>query len=429
MMSLILTVGFIVLMCLRVPVSMAIALSTLPPLLLLDRNLVVLPQFMLEGMNSAALLAVPFFILAGNLFNALGLSRRIWDFAQSVVGHLRGGLGHVNVLANMIFAGISGSALADAVALGTIGIPAMEKAGHRRAYATALTLCASVMGPMIPPSINLLIYGAITGESIGRLFLAGVIPGVVIGIAMMATVYVLSRTGYDAAPLLAREKLTVIARRFTVSAPGLAIPFIVFVGMSFGVLTPTEVGVVCIAYALVLGLVYREASLAAVYKSLVESARSTVTIMYIIAVSTVAGWIYTYDGVAQALAHAMLSLTDNKLLILLMINVFLIVMGCILEPIPVLILTVPIFVPVIKMLGVDPIHFGIIVNLNITLGIIHPPIGIGIYVMMGIVDVKFGELSRACIPFLLTLLSCLLLFTYVPEISLWLPNLVMGPQR
>src|SRR5437764_5795012 len=170
MMSLILTVGFVVLMFLRVPVSMAIALSTIPPLLLLDRNLIVIPQFMLEGMTSAPLLAVPFFILAGNLFNVMGLSRRIWDFAVSLVGHLRGGLGHVMVVANMIFAGISGSALADAAGLGVIGIRAMERKRHSPYYATALTLCSSVIGPMIPPSINLVIYGVIAQESIGRLF-------------------------------------------------------------------------------------------------------------------------------------------------------------------------------------------------------------------------------------------------------------------
>ena len=429
MMSLILTVGFIGLMFLRVPVSMAIGLSTIPPLLLLDRNLIIIPQFMLEGMNNAPLLAVPFFLLAGNLFNVLGLSRRIWDFALSVVGHIRGGLGHVMVISNMVFAGISGSALADAVALGTIGIPAMERAGHRRSYATALALCTSVIGPMIPPSINLVIYGVTAGESIGRLFLAGVVPGIVIGIAMMATVYFLAVTGRESVPVLARMPVTVMARRFAISSPALAVPAIVFVGMGLGLITPTEVGIACIVYALILGLAYREASPGTVYASLVDSARSTITIMFIIAVSTVAGWIYTYDGVAQSLANLMLSITDNKLVILLLINLFLLVMGCILEPIPVLILTTPIFLPVIKLLGVDPVHFGIIVNLNITIGIITPPMGIGLYVMMGIVDIKFEDLVRACIPFMVPLIGCLLLFTYVPEISLWLPDLIMGPQR
>ena len=429
MMSLILTVGFVVLICLRVPASMAIALATLPPLLLLDRNLMVLPQFMLEGMTSAPLLAVPFFILAGNLFNVLGLSRRIWDFAQALVGHLRGGLGHVMVVSNMIFSGISGSALADAAGLGVIGIPAMERAGHRRAYAAALTLCASVIGPMIPPSINLVIYGVMAQESIGRLFLAGVVPGIIIGLAMMATVHYLAVRGYETVPILPRSSLRVVASRFAVGSPTLVVPFLILAGMGFGWITPTEVGVACAAYAILLGLVYREASLGAVYGCLVDSARATVTIMVILAVSTVAGWVYTYDGVAQALAERMLALTDDKLLVLLLINVFLLVLGTVLEPIPLLILTTPIFLPVVKALGVDPVHYGIVVNLNVTLGMITPPVGIGLYMMVGIADIKFEPLVRACMPWFVPLIACLLLFTFAPGLSTWLPNLVMGPSR
>jgi len=429
MMSLILTVGFVVLMFLRVPVSMAIALSTIPPLVLLDRNLIVIPQFMLEGMTSAPLLAVPFFILAGNLFNVMGLSRRIWDFAVSLVGHLRGGLGHVMVVSNMIFAGISGSALADAAGLGVIGIPAMERKGHSRAYATALTLCSSVIGPMIPPSINLVIYGVIAQESIGRLFLAGVVPGFIIGFVMMGMVYYLAMTGREVAHVAPRQPPAVVARSFLTSSPTLVVPFLVLAGMGFGIITPTEVGVACTGYALVLGWLYREASLRSVYECFVDSSRATIMIMFIIAVSTVAGWIYVYDGVAQTLAEAMLSVSDNKWVVLLLINIVLLILGCILEPIPVLILTTPIFLPVVKTLGVDPIQFGIIVNLNITIGIITPPMGIGLYVMMGIVDIKFEDLVRACLPFLIPLIACLLLFTYVPALSTWFPDLVMGPAR
>ena len=426
MMSLLLTVLFVGLMFLRVPVSMAIGLAVLPPLLILDRNLVLIPKYMLDGVASPALLAVPFFILAGNLFNALGLSRRIWDFALALVGHLKGGLGHVMVISNMIFAGISGSALADAAGLGVIGIPAMERNGHRRSYATALTLCSSVIGPMIPPSINLVIYGIIAQESIGRLFLAGVIPGIVIGLAMMAMVWWMAATGREVGHVQPRRSVGDMGRSAVAGAPALVVPAIVLVGMGFGVITPTEVGVACVAYALLVGWLYRESGWRRIYDSLVESTRSTVTIMYIIAVSTVAGWIYTYDGVAQAIADGMLALTDSRIVILLLINLFLLFLGCILEPIPVLILATPIFLPVVAKLGVDPVHFGIVVNLNITIGIITPPMGIGLYVMMGIVDIRFGDLVKACLPFFVPLLGCLLLFTYVPEVSLWLPDLLMG---
>jgi len=245
----------------------------------------------------------------------------------------------------------------------------------------------------------------------------------------MATVYFLAATGRESVPVMKRMPVRVMARRFAISSPALAVPVIVLVGMGFGIITPTEVGIVCIVYALLLGLAYREASPGTVWASLVESSRSTITIMFIIAVSTVAGWIYTYDGVAQSLASAMLALTDNKLVILLIINVILLFLGCILEPIPVLILTTPIFLPVVKELGIDPVHFGIMINLNITIGMITPPMGVGLYVMMGIIDIKFEHLVRACLPFMVPLIGCLLLFTFVPELSLWLPDLVMGPQR
>jgi len=279
---------------------------------------------------------------------------------------------------------------------------------------------------MIPPSINLVIYGIVAQESIGRLFLAGVVPGIVIGLAMMATVWWLAVTGREVGHLQPRRRVGEMGMSAIVNSPALVVPGIVIAGMGFGVITPTEVGVVCVFYALAVGWLYRESSWRKIYESLVESTRSTVTIMFIIAVSTVAGWIYTYDGVAQAIADGMLSLTDSRIVILLLINVFLLIMGCILEPIPVLILATPIFLPVIAKLGIDPVHFGIVVNLNITIGIITPPMGIGLYVMMGIVDIRFGELVKACLPFFVPLIGCLLLFTYVPEISLWLPNLLMG---
>jgi tripartite ATP-independent transporter DctM subunit len=429
MMSLLMTMSFIALMFLRVPVSMAIGLAALLPLALLNRNLIVIPQFMLQGMSSYTLLAVPFFILAGNLFNTLGLSRRIWDFAESLVGHIRGGLGHVMVLANMIFAGISGSALADAAGLGAMGIPAMMRRGYARAYSAALTLSSSVIGPMIPPSINLVIFGVIAQESIGRLFLAGVIPGFLIGFAMMGMVYFLAATGRTSVAQSTRAPAREVGRRLLVSSTALAVPVLVLAGMGFGLLTPTEVGVACVFYALLLGIIYRECGLSDIWRTLIDSFRSTVAIMYIIAVSMVAGWIYTYDGVSQAVAAGLLEFTDNKWVVLFLINLILLVLGAILEPIPVLILTTPIFLPVVTELGVDPIHYGIIANLNITIGIITPPMGIGLYVMMGITPVKFGDLVRACLPFLGVLLGCLMVITYIPILSTWFPELLMGARR
>jgi tripartite ATP-independent transporter DctM subunit len=427
MMSLLLTGLFLLLLTLRVPVSMAIGLAVLPPLVLLDRNLAALPQFMIEGVHSSALLAVPFFILAGNLFTAMGLSRRIWAFAAALVGHWRGGLAHVMVVANMIFAGISGSALADAAGLGAIGIPEMEKHGFRRRFATAITLCSSVIGPMIPPSINLILYGVIAQVSIGRLFIAGIVPGIVIGLALMLTVWLMARSGIEACPVRRRAAPREVGASFVSSVPVLLVPILIVAGMGFGIITPTEVGVVAIVYALAVGAFYRETSVRELARSLATSAKSTVAIMYIIAVSTVAGWIYAYDGTSQRLAEWLFALSDRPFVVLLLINLFLLVLGCLLEPIPLLILTAPIVLPIVHKLGVDPVQFGIVMNLNITIGIITPPMGIGLYLMVRVADVTFEELVAACLPLLVPLLACLLLFTYVPGVSLWLPDLIMGP--
>lgn len=427
MLSLGMTLALLILLLLRMPISMAIALASLPPLLLLHRNLVVIPQFMLSGVHSVPLLALPFFILAGNLFSALGLSRRIWNFAGSVVGHLRGGLGQVMVIAVAIFSGISGSALADAGALGAIGIPEMERHGYRRPFAAAITLCSSAIGPMVPPSINLIIYGIIAQVSIGRLFLAGILPGLIVAIAMMATIYLIALAGREPCPTFKRARPREVAGHFVVSLPALAVPVIVVLGMGFGLLTPTEVGVFASAYALVLGLFYREASLKDLWRAAAESTFATVNIMFIIAVSTVAGWVYTYDGTAQALASWLFSFTDSHTLSLLIINVFLLVLGFFLEPIPLMILTLPIVLPLLHSLQIDPVQFGIIMSLNITIGIVHPPVGIGLYIMTRIANVRYEELVLATLPLLVPLLACLLLFTFIPPLSLWLPAMVMGP--
>jgi len=426
MISLILTITFIGLMFLRVPVSFAIGISTLISLLLMGKDVVLIPQYMIQGVTNIALLAVPFFILAGNLFNSMGLSRRIWDFAQHLVGHWKGGLGHVMTVAEMILSGISGSALADEAALGIIGIPAMEKAGYRRQFASALTLSVSVLGPIIPPSINMIIYGVIAEVSIARLFIGGLIPGVIIGGCIMGMIYYFALKGIEPCPVQPKKTIPEIGRSFFRNSPTLLVPVFIVLGMGIGMVTPTEVGLLASIYALFLGLFYREASFKELIHCLESSAKSSCLIMYIIAVSTVAGWIYTYEGTSQKIAELMLHLTTNKYIVLFLINVFLLILGCLLEPIPALILTTPIFMPVIKQLGVDPVHFGLIICYNLTIGIITPPMGIGLYVMIGIVDITFEDLIKACIPFLFPIVGSLFLITYIPQLTLFLPNLIMG---
>jgi tripartite ATP-independent transporter DctM subunit len=426
MISLLLTVSFIGLMILRVPVSYAIGLSTLVSVVFMGKDLVVLPQYMIQGVTSVPLLAVPFFIFAGNLFDSMGLSRRIWDFAQHLVGHWRGGLGHVLTVAEMILSGISGSALADEAALGLIAIPTMEELGYRRRFAAALTLSVSVLGPIIPPSINMIIYGVIAEVSIARLFIGGIIPGIVIGGGIMGLIYYFAVKGIEPCPVHPRKSVSEIGRSFYRNSLTLVAPLIIIVGMAVGMATPTEVGLLASLYALFLGLVYREASFKGLVACLKSSVKSTSLIMYIIAVSTVAGWIYTYEGTSQKIAELILSFTTNRYLVLFLINVFLLILGCLLEPIPAMILTTPIFLPVVKQLGVDPVHFGLIICYNLTIGIITPPMGVGLYVMIGVVDIKFEDLVKGCLPFLIPIIGSLFLLTYIPELTLFLPTLIMG---
>ena len=426
MASLVLTASFIGLMILRVPVSFAIGLSTLISILYIGKDTVAIPQYMIQGVTSVPLLAVPFFIFAGNLFDSMGLSRRIWDFAQHLVGHWKGGLGHVLTIAEMILSGISGSALADEAALALIAIPTMERLGYRRRFAAALTLSVSVLGPIIPPSINMIIYGVVAEVSIARLFLGGIIPGIVIGGCIMGMIYYFAVKGIEPCPVQPRKTLPEIGRSFFRNFLTLVAPLIIIVGMVVGMATPTEVGLLASLYALFLGLIYREASFKGFVSCLKSSVKSTSLIMYIIAVSTVAGWIYTYEGTSQKIAELILQLTTNKYLVLFLINIFLLILGCLLEPIPAMILTTPIFLPVVKQLGVDPVHFGLIICYNLTIGIITPPMGIGLYVMIGVVNIKFEDLVKGCLPFLIPIIGSLFLLTYVPELTLFLPNLLMG---
>jgi tripartite ATP-independent transporter DctM subunit len=426
MASLLLTVSFISFMILRVPVSFAIGLSTLISILYIGKDMVAIPQYMIQGVTSAPLLAVPFFIFAGNLFDSMGLSRRIWDFTQHLVGHWRGGLGHVLTVAEMILSGISGSALADEAALGLIAIPTMERLGYRRRFAAALTLSVSVLGPIIPPSINMIIYGVVAEVSIARLFLGGIIPGIVIGGCIMGMIYYFAVKGIEPCPVQPRKTFREIRSSFFRNSLTLVAPLIIIFGMVVGMATPTEVGLLASLYALFLGIIYREASFKGFVSCLKSSVKSTSLIMYIIAVSTVAGWIYTYEGTSQKIAELILQLTTNKYLVLFLINIFLLILGCLLEPIPAMILTTPIFLPVVKQLGVDPVHFGLIICYNLTIGIITPPMGIGLYVMIGIVDISFEDLVKGCLPFLIPIIGSLFLLTYVPELTLFLPNLLMG---
>ena len=387
--------------------------------------LLMLPARMYSGTTSFTLLAIPFFILAGNLMNTGGMTQRLVHFAQCLVGHIRGGLGHVTIITNMIMAGMSGSAVADATGTGVVLIPAMEKAGYPRAFSAALVGAASTIGPIIPPSIPFVIFGSITGTSVGRLFLGGFLPGVLMGIFLMITVAILSkRRGYPREQRATRRELLIAALQAT---PAWGAPIIIIGGILAGVFTPTEAAVAASLYALILGmLIYGEIKVADLPRILWETVQNTVQVMFIIAAAGIFGFLLIRQQVPMTLVEGLMSLTTTPWVVLLVINVILLILGCFMEAIAIMLLTIPVFMPLIARVGVDPVHFGVVLTLNLMIGLLTPPVGMCLYAVSAISKVPLWPLAKELWPYIVALTVCLLLITYIPGLVLWIPNLVMG---
>ena len=390
--------------------------------------LLMLPARMYSGTTSFTLLAIPFFILAGNLMNTGGMTQRLVHFAQCLVGHIRGGLGHVTVVTNMIMAGMSGSAVADATGTGVVLIPAMEKAGYPRAFSAALVGAASTIGPIIPPSIPFVIFGSITGTSVGRLFLGGFLPGVLMGLFLMITVAILSkRRGYRREQRATRRELLIAALQAT---PAWGAPIIIIGGILAGVFTPTEAAVAASLYALIVGmLVYGEIKLADLPRILWETAQNTIQVMFIISAAGIFGFLLIRQQVPMTLVAGLMPLTTTPWVVLLIINVILLILGCFMEAIAIMLLTIPVFMPLIARVGVDPVHFGVVMTLNLMIGLLTPPVGMCLYAVSAISKVPLWPLAKELWPYIVALTVCLGLVTYVPGLVLWLPNLVMGVAR
>ncbi len=386
----------------------------------------LIPQIMSHGVQNFVLLAVPFFILAGNIMNSAGMTDRIFYFASSVVGHIKGGLAQVVVLASMIFGGISGSALADCAGLGTVTVKAMTDSGYSRKFGAAVTLAAATMDPIIPPSIMMVIYGVTAETSIGRLFFGGILPGLLMGFTLMVQIYWFVVTRRRHCPAVEWKGLLNVARAFQHSFLSILSPLVILFGMLGGVVTPTEAGALAAFYCFVIGLIYRELKWKAIPRVFVETMKQTAVIMFIIATASVMGWIITKEGVPTLLAKWILSLTQNKYLLLLLINIFLLVVGALIETVPAMLLTIPVLMPIIDAIGVDRVHFGVILCVNLAIGIVTPPMGIGLYVMASVAGISVEEVTKESMPFLIPLIIALLIITYVPEITLFLPNLLFG---
>ena len=425
MVTSILMLTFLGLLLIRVPVSIAMGLASIVALWVGDYPLMSLPHYMGTGVMSYTLMAVPFFIFAGNLMNAAGLTTRIFNFAMAVVGHLRGGLAQVNVLASMIFAGISGSFVADTAGLGTVEMKAMTERGYDKYFAAAVTVSSSTIGPIIPPSIILIIYAIGARVSIARIFLAGIMPGIFIGVLMMVGIYFMAMRRPSEFKKEKRPAFKTLLIVIKDSVLAVISPLIILWGMVGGVVTPTEAGVLAVVWSLFVGLVYRDFAWNQLKDVLYKSFLSSAHIMFLIAVGNMMGWIIATDGAADTLTSMVGGFAENKIMLLIIINIAALIIGCLMEPTPALLVCLPIFGPMAASVGVDPLHFGILLCLNLTIGMLTPPVGLGLYVMCSVVDVKFEPLTKRVMPFLWMLILSLVVITYVPWLSTWLPDLLM----
>ncbi len=461
--------AFLAAMATGLPIAIAMCLGSLayiwlngsiPPLTVIHR--------MVGGIDSFPLLAVPFFIYAGNLMNSAGITNRIFGFALALVGWLKGGLGHVNVVGSVVFAGMSGTAIADAGGLGTIEIKAMEDHGYPTEFAVGITAASSTLGPIIPPSLPLVIYGVQANVSIGQLFAGGLLPGVLLAIFMMMMVSYYAHVrkyGSDmpfnwarigralvelAAVVIAAVVLfvlwgdedlggllkfglplivvLVVDRLMKFEAfMALMTPVILIGGMASGLFTPTEAAVAAVAWALFLGFVwYRTLNWKMLIKISMETIETTATVLFIVAAASLFGWVLTTTQLTEEIAAAVLGLTTSPWVFLLLANGFLLFVGCFMETIAAITILVPVFMPILAKLGIDPVHFGLILVLNLMIGLLTPPVGMVLYVLQKVARISFERTVAAVLPWFIPLMGTLVLITYVPQLVLWLPQVLFG---
>lgn len=419
--------GMLGLAALGVPLVFALLGASLLALLLFRPGLPleVMPQFFVGGIDNFALLAIALFFLAGELMAAAGVTLRILGFARAMVGHIRGGLAQVGIVSSFVMAGISGSAVADAAAVGAVLIGAMRRAGYPAAFAAALIETASILGPIIPPSIPMIVYAVLAGASVGSMFLAGIVPGLLIALGLGGAAY--WRAGGLGLP---REPRADRAQRLGETgraAAALLAPVIIVGGIRGGAFTATEAGAVAALYVLLIGLVvYRGLTAAGVWGALVRAAHGTASVLVILGASSIFAWIIADQGVSRAFAAAIMALEAPRGIVLLLLNLLFFAIGMFLDPIAALIILVPIFLPLVQGLGIDLIHFGMIAVLNLMIGLCTPPVGYLIYLTAGMAEVSPAAVIRESLPFLAVLVAVLLVVTYVPAVALALPALLKG---
>ncbi len=419
--------AFLCLLAVGVPVFFAMGLASMVFIVAAGGHvpLNVLTSALIQGIDSFAFVAIPFFVLAGDLMNTGGITRRLLAFASALVGHIRGGLSHVAIVASMVFSGVSGSAVADASAIGAAVIPAMKKERFPPAYAAAVVAAAATMGPIIPPSIAYVVYALVTDVSVGRLFLAGAVPGLLMGLYLLATAtWLARRRNFPATP---REALPRFWPSLRVALLPLAMPVIILGGIVGGVVTPTEAGAVAAVYAGLVGVcVYREIRWRDVPRLVTESAINSGLVLLMVAAAGIFSWLVANMAIGETLVKFFTTLTENRWVMLAIINVFLLVWGLALEPTVALVTLVPLFVPVANAYQIDLVHLGVVVVLNLMIGQLTPPSGVITFLTAQIAAAPVDRVFREAVPFAAALVIVLLLITFIPALALWLPEVLMG---
>lgn len=424
--TLILVGSFFAMLICRVPIAFAIGISSVITTLYLGMPLQQIAQLMVKGVNVFTLMAVPFFIIAGELMGAGGISKRLINLSDALVGWFRGGLAMVNIVASLFFGGISGSSTADTASLGTILIPMMKEQGYDEEFATNVTMCSSVQGLLIPPSHNMVMYAMVAGGvSVGRLFMAGIVPGFVLALALAVYSYWCSikRKYPKGAPFSVKNVLTTLAD----SIWGLITVLIVVVGVVSGIFTATESAAIAVVWAAIVGaFVYKELTLKKIWALLERSLGTLAIVMILISTSQVFGWLLTYLKMPELVANAIFSITDNPIAVMLILNLVMLILGTIMDMSAIILVATPILLPIATSVGIDPVHFGVIMVLNLGIGLITPPVGGTLFVGSAVSGVPIERLTKTLLPFFAVMLVALLVVTFCPDFVMLLPNLIYG---
>jgi tripartite ATP-independent transporter DctM subunit len=418
--------AFFLLMILGCPLGYAMGITSLIYMVAFQSsNLIMIPQELAGGANSFPLLAVPFFILAGLLMNNLGVTERLFDFARKLVGHLSGGLGYVNVLSSMLFAGMSGSAVADAGGLGAIEVKAMTQAGYSRRFSAAITAASACIGPIIPPSIIIIVYAILAEVSVAKLFMGAIIPGILMGISLMVMIYIRVKMKKEVCPVDPKASLKEVMISFKRAILPLCIPLILVLGILLGVYTPTEAGASGVVITLVLGAFYREFRWKEIFQAIEETIKGTVTTLFFIASAGIFTWILTIEKVPETIVSGLISVTDNKYIVLFLIVLALLILGMFMSIEATLILVLPVLLVIAETYGIDLVHMGIFVILTLMVGMISPPVGICLFIVSEIAEIKYADLCKSILPYIIPIVVVVLLVTYIPSLVTLLPSIFL----